>query len=147
MPLNINKKKFDELTVDELYQIIHLRLKVFLEEQKIYYVDTDFLDQKCVHYFIKDGERVVSYLRLIPKGEKYEYIGIGRVVTDANYRRKGLCAALINEVLKNFKGNPVYLHGQAYLQEYYEKLGFKTISDAFVEEDVLHYEMLNENKI
>ncbi len=141
----MEKKKFEDLTTDEIYRIIHLRLEVFLEEQKIYYVDTDFLDQKCVHYFIKDNEKIVSYLRMIPKGEKYPYIGIGRVVTDAKYRKQGLSSKLIKSVLTDYKGEPVYLHGQAYLQNFYENLGFKTISGAFIEEDVLHYEMLNNN--
>lgn len=146
MSLNITKKKFHDLTAEEVYQIINLRLEVFLEEQKIYYVDTDFIDQLCVHYFTKEDDKITSYLRLIPKGVKHEYYVIGRVVTDMKYRKRGLSSALINEVLHDVKGEPVYLHGQAYLQEFYENLGFKTISEAFIEEDVLHYEMLNLNK-
>ncbi len=58
-------------------------------EQKIIYVDTDYKDQKCMHYFIKNDEgKIISYLRLIPKGLKYDEYSMGRVVTDANYRKK-----------------------------------------------------------
>ena len=146
MSLNIKKKKFNELTSQEIYQIIDLRLEVFLEEQKIYYKDTDFIDQLSIHYFIEEDEKVASYLRLIPPGVKHEYYVIGRVVTALNKRKKGLSTALINECLKDVDHSPIYLHGQAYLQKFYENLGFKTISEPFIEEDVLHYEMLNENK-
>ena len=71
---------------------------------------------------------------------------IGRVVTDKVYRHKGYSTMLIKDALKDVKGDKVRISGQAYLQTYYEKLGFKTVSDAYIEEGILHYEMLNDNK-
>ena len=87
--MQIKKKSFDELTAHEIYGILNLRLEVFLDEQQIIYVDTDYVDQKCIHYFIEEDGKVVSYLRLIPKGYKYIEYSIGRVVTDKGYRHKG----------------------------------------------------------
>jgi len=146
MSLSIKKKKFDELTSEEIYGILNLRLEVFLIEQKIFYNDTDYVDQHCIHYFTEDQGRVTSYLRLIPEGYKTNEYMIGRVVTDAKYRNKGLSSALIKEVLKDVKGHAVRLHGQAYLQDFYEGLGFKTQGEPFIEEEILHYDMLNINK-
>lgn len=144
--IKIQKKTFDALTAQEIYHILNLRLEVFLIEQNIIYVDTDYVDQKSIHYFIEEDEKIVSYLRLIPKGYKYIEYSIGRVVTDKVYRHKGYSTMLIKAALKDVKGEQVRISGQAYLQTYYEKLGFKTVSDAYIEEGILHYEMLNDNK-
>ncbi|QWB96546.1 GNAT family N-acetyltransferase [Mycoplasmatota bacterium] len=146
MSLNIKKVQFEHLTSEALYGILNLRLEVFLVEQKIFYVDTDFVDQKCMHYYIEDKGRVVSYLRLIPPGVKCSEYSIGRVVTDHAYRNKGLSSRLINEALKDVIGNPVRIHGQAYLQDFYEHLGFVTEGEPFIEEEILHYDMLHKNQ-
>ena len=53
---------------------------------------------------------------------------------------------LMKESMHDVKGEPVLLSGQAYLKAYYENLGFKTIKGPYIEEDILHYEMLSENK-
>lgn len=144
--IKIQKKTFDALTAQEIYHILNLRLEVFLIEQNIIYVDTDYVDQKSIHYFIEEDDKIVSYLRLIPKGYKYIEYSIGRVVTDKVYRNKGYSTMLIKAALKDVKGEQVRISGQAYLQTYYEKLGFKTVSDPYIEEGILHYEMLNDNK-
>lgn len=143
----IIKKTFDELSNEELYDILDLRYTVFMMEQKIIYVDTDYKDQKCMHYFIKNDEgKIISYLRLIPKGLKYDEYSIGRVVTDANYRKKGLATILIEEVKKDLKGEAIRISAQAYLEDYYKKLGFYTVKDRYIEEGIPHFEMLCENK-
>ena len=40
------------------------------------------------------------------------------------------------------KKNKVYLEGQVYASKLYEKLGFKIISDEFLEDGIPHYKML-----
>ena len=143
----IIKKSFDKLTNDELYDILDLRYTVFMMEQKIIYVDTDYKDQKCLHYFIKnDDGKIVSYLRLIPKGLKYDEYSMGRVVTDADFRKKGLASKLIEEAKKDIKGEAIRISAQAYLESYYKKLGFYTVSETYIEEGIPHIEMLCDNK-
>ena len=143
----IIKKSFDKLTNEELYDILDLRYTVFMMEQKIIYVDTDYKDQKCMHYFIKNDEgKIISYLRLIPKGLKYDEYSMGRVVTDANYRKKGLATHLIEEAKNDLKGESIRISAQAYLEDYYKTLGFKTVTEPYIEEDILHIEMLCDNK-
>lgn len=142
----IVKKSFDKLTNEELYDILDLRYTVFMMEQKIIYVDTDYKDQKCMHYFIKNNEgKIISYLRLIPKGLKYDDYSMGRVVTDASYRKKGLATNLIEEAKKDLKGEAIRISAQAYLEDYYKKLGFKKVTEPYIEEGILHIEMLCEN--
>lgn len=139
------KKSFDELTNQELYQLLDLRLKVFVTEQKIVYTDTDFKDQKSLHYFIMHDDHMVSYLRVIPKGLKYEEFAIGRVATDEAYRHQGLATKLIKQAMEDLKGEPIRISAQAYLKAYYEGLGFKVVKGPYIEEDILHYEMLCNN--
>ena len=116
-------------------------------EQKIIYVDTDYKDQKCIHYFIKNDEgKIITYLRLIPKCLKYDEYSMGRVVTDANYRKKGLASKLIESAKKDIKGEAIRISAQAYLENYYKSLGFYTVTKPYIEEGILHIEMLCDNK-
>ncbi|BCR35625.1 ElaA protein [Mariniplasma anaerobium] len=143
----IYKKKFNQLTNQEIYDMLDLRYTVFLMEQKIFYVDTDYKDQDSMHYFIKnDEDKIISYLRVLPKGLKYEEYSVGRVVTDFNYRKKGLATLLMETVKKDLIGNPIRISGQAYLKDYYENLGFKTVLGPYIEEGIQHYEMLCSNE-
>jgi len=47
-------KKFDQLSLDELYDIIKLRVEVFVVEQDCVYQDLDDKDQVSYHLFLKD---------------------------------------------------------------------------------------------
>ena len=143
----IYKKGFSELTNQEIYDMLDLRYTVFLMEQKIFYVDTDYKDQKCMHYFIKNKEdKIISYLRILPQGLKYEEFSVGRVVTDQAYRKRGLATLLMETAKNDLHGNAIRISGQAYLKDYYEKLDFKTVEGPYIEEGILHYEMLCDNQ-
>ncbi|MBE0701037.1 MAG: GNAT family N-acetyltransferase [Acholeplasmataceae bacterium] len=139
------KKTFQELTNQEIYQILDLRAKVFIMEQRILYVDTDYRDQKSIHYLIKDQDKLICYLRLILPKVKYEEYALSRVVTDPEFRNKGLATRIIQEAMKDIKGHPIRISGQAYLRTYYEGLGFRVVKGPYMEEDILHFEMFHEN--
>ena len=65
-------KKFDELTLKQLYEITRCRCEVFIQEQKIICEEElDGLDDKCIHVFLEENERVVAYCRIVPKGSNY----------------------------------------------------------------------------
>ena len=80
----IYRKKFDELSPTELYDILKLRSKVFVVEQNAAYQDLDDKDQQSDHLFVQnDQSLIVSYVRIVPKGLTYpNEMSIGRVVTD-----------------------------------------------------------------
>lgn len=140
----IVKKAFAALTTNELYQIMDLRARVFVMEQRILYVDTDYYDQKSLHYFIKDPKgKIISYMRLIKPGVKYDEWAIGRVATDPAYRHQGLATKLVKAAIDDVKAS-IRISGQAYLKDYYERLGFDVVKGPYIEEDILHYEMLYE---
>ncbi len=143
---DVIKKTFIELTHDELYQILDLRNLIFIMEQKILYIDTDFKDQYCMHYMIKDGDRVISYLRVVPKGKKFAEYALSRVATRPEYRGLKLGEKIIKTAMDDYKGEPFRISGQAYLKSYYERLGYHVERGPYIEEDILHYEMLAENQ-
>ena len=114
-------------------------------EQNCLYQDIDSKDQLSMHYMIKEKDVVVSYLRVIPKGIRFDEYAISRVVTDPKFRKFGYARKLIKEALQDLKGQPVRISGQAYLKTYYESLGFVTQKGPYMEDDIPHYEMLNKN--
>ena len=146
MSLNIIKKTFDQLSNNELYRILDLRGKVFVMEQRILYLDTDYKDQKSIHYMVFDNEQLISYLRLVEPGYKFKEYAISRVLTDPYHRNKGLATWLIKEAMHDIKGQPIRISGQAYLKAYYEGLGFQVVKGPYMEEDILHYEMVSSNE-
>jgi ElaA protein len=139
-------KLYKDLTIDELYEILKLRSIVFVVEQNCIYQDLDDIDKTSYHIFMKEKDKpeIKVYLRVFEKDK--DTAQIGRVVTAQDKRRKGYASELIKkgiEIAKNeLKKNKVYLEGQVYASKLYEKLGFKIISDEFLEDGIPHYKML-----
>lgn len=148
--MRIYQKQFNELTINELYDLLRLRAKVFVVEQQAAYQDLDDKDQESIHLFIKnDEDLIVSYVRLLPRGLSYETdASIGRVVTDPNYRKNKYTKALISQgiqiILNEFKTRTIRISAQTYLIDYYSTFGFKVVSEEYVEDGLPHKEMLLE---
>lgn len=139
-------KKFNTLSVDELYGLLHLRNEVFIVEQNCVYLDIDFMDQKSFHIFLEDNGRIVACARLIPAGVKLENISIGRVIVSPDYRRQGFAKELLTRSLASIDEligtGDIELHGQAYLVDFYESFGFECIGDSFLEDGIPHFRMI-----
>ena len=143
--MDIIIKKFDELTLNELYKIMQLRSQVFVVEQNCIYQDLDDIDKISYHLFIKgNNDMIKAYLRIFEKDK--DTAQIGRVVTDEKERKKGYATKLMEkgiQLIKNeMKKNKVYLEGQVYCKDLYLKLGFEIISDEFLEDGIPHYKMI-----
>src|SRR3982751_4276400 len=83
-------KKFDDLTPLELYALLQLRNEVFVVEQQCIFQDADGKDPLCFHIMGMDGAALIAYTRLVPPGISYQEPAIGRVVTAAKARSRGL---------------------------------------------------------
>ena len=143
-------KNFSDLSINELYDILHARQEVFAIEQKILYQDLDYIDQNSIHLFITDNSndkkcKLKAYLRIIKPGVKYPEASIGRVLTLKEYRGSGLgreiMEAGIKEAVKKF-GIPIKIEAQEYLRDFYISLGFEPISEPFILEGISHIEMI-----
>ncbi len=145
MQLNWVLKKFDELTPYELYHILQLRNEVFVVEQNCVYQDADDKDQLCYHLSGIDN-KLVAYTRLSPPNTIYTEASIGRVVTSPVFRRKGAGKMLMEHSIKSvydlFGYVPIKIGAQLYLKKFYNDLGFKQISDMYLEDGIEHIYML-----
>ena len=52
MGLSLHKKRFDELTTQELYELLRIRTDVFVVEQDCVYQDMDYDDQPAIHLWL-----------------------------------------------------------------------------------------------
>ena len=140
-------KSFEELTVNELYEICKARFQVFTCGQKIYEEnDFDGIDKVVYHLFLQDGDKVVAYARVIPKGITYEEAAIGRVLVLDEYRRRGIATELMKRSIeflkKELKEDKIVLSAQVYAKSLYEAGGFRTASDIYNEVDIPHIKMV-----
>lgn len=138
-------KTFDQLTNDELYEILKLRVDIFVVEQTCPYPDLDDLDQAAIHVFYKNEEGICAYLRVMDRGVESEAVSVGRVVVDKSKRRKALGSRLLQAGIKAareiFDADTIYLEAQRYAKSFYEKQGFKQVSEVFLLDDIPHIKM------
>ena len=139
-------KRFQELTTEELYQILKLRQDVFILEQKCFYPDLDACDQRALHVWLQDEGGIAAYLRILDRGEKSPHVSMGRII--AARRGCGLGAEIVRQGLLAAKevygADTVCLEAQLYARGFYEKLGFRAISEPFDEDGITHIKMLCE---
>ena len=139
-------KKFSELSIEELYQILRLRSEVFVVEQNCVYQDLDNKDQISVHIFIKEKNEIVAYTRIFKSGDYYKNPSIGRVVVSKRKRGKELGKQImiysIDYIKKNLKGDKIELSAQKYLDKFYKDLGFYKTGEEYLEDGIPHQRML-----
>lgn len=136
-------KKFEELTLEELYEILRCRTEVFALEQGIAYQDLDGKDQHSIHVFMRENDEIISYLRVIKPGIKYDYASIGRVLTKNKARHQGYAKTLMLKGIEIASAmSPIIeIEAQSYLEKFYQNLGFKTCSEEFILEGIPHISM------
>ena len=86
-------KKFEELSVTELYEILRARSEVFVVEQNCVYQDLDCVDQEAYHVYFEEDGRILAYLRVIDKDKRLDEVSLGRVISLK--RRCGLGSELM----------------------------------------------------
>ncbi|NJN78211.1 MAG: GNAT family N-acetyltransferase [Saprospiraceae bacterium] len=138
---------FNDLTLQELYDIMVLRQVVFIVEQNCPYLDADGNDQKGFHVlgYDNDGD-LVAYTRLLPVGVSYiDAVSIGRVISSKKVRGQGIGQELmrisIQEIRRLFGNEKITISAQCYLIKFYESFGFKTVGESYLEDDIPHIKM------
>lgn len=142
-------KTFSQLNTNELYDLLKLRIDIFVVEQSCFYPDLDEHDRhpQTQHLFCYENGTMTAYLRILPKGLTYpEHISIGRVVVAPTARGTGLGHELMKvalaESLKYFPNDTVKISAQEHLEKYYNQHGFERVSDMYLEDDIPHIGML-----
>jgi predicted GNAT family N-acyltransferase len=130
----------DEIPPRTLYEILRLRVDVFVVEQDCAFPDLDGRDLEpgARHLWIDEEGEVVGYARLLdePAGGST----IGRVVTPLERRGSGLGAHLMREAITRV-AYPIRLKAQQRLAGWYEQFGFAVSGDPFDEDGIAHVPM------
>lgn len=156
-------KTFQELTVDELYELLRVRTEVFVVEQDCVYQDMDGDDKQAIHVWLTEGvtnkeealdgdknkvnrtdcEKVVALARVCPAGVHLPTISIGRVITTVRGKGYGkqIMLAAIDVAVEFFGATSIDIEAQEYAKGFYEGVGFKQTSDTFMLDGIPHIKM------
>lgn len=141
--MTLHKKTFQELTTDELYELLRVRSEVFVVEQNCVYQDLDYDDQKAIHLWLTVDDKVVALARVCPAGTHMTEISIGRVITTE--RGKGYGKQIMLHALDAAKAHLdaklIDIEAQEYAKGFYERVGFRQSSDTFMLDGIPHIKM------
>ena len=145
MTLSWTWQRFPDLGVDNLYDLLALRCRVFILEQGPY-LDLDGVDRQSWHLLGRDAAgEARACLRLVDPGIKYAEPSMGRVVLDKALRGSGLADVLVAEGLARadaaWPGRGNRISAQAHLQRFYGRHGFLAVGEPYLEDTIAHIEM------
>lgn len=139
----LHKKSFQELTNDELYELLRIRSEVFVVEQNCVYQDMDEDDKKSVHLWLTVADKIVALARVCPAGTHMKEISIGRVITTERCKGYGkqIMFHAIDTAKDHFGAKQIDIEAQEYAKGFYENLGFRQSSDIFMLDGIPHIKM------
>ena len=147
-PLTWRWCRFDELSVFELDAIYRARQQVFAIEQACVYLDADGFDAASWHLaaWSPGHQEPFAYARVVHPGQKYAEPSIGRVITTAAARGRGLGRETMVRALahaaETWPGAAIRIAAQSRLEAFYASLGFVIASPRFIEDGIDHTEMV-----
>ena len=144
-------KSWAELDKSELYQLLQLRAQIFVVEQECAYQDLDGQDPEALHLLASDEHQtLVAYARLYETQiDTKDYVAIGRVCTAEAYRGQGISRQLMQQAISYIESNqkkPITVSAQAYLEHFYQSLGFATVSEPYLEDGIPHIRMIKDEQ-
>lgn len=144
--MEIEVKTFEELTTNQLYDILQLRSEVFVVEQDCVYQDVDGKDERALHVLGREDGILVAYARCFKAGDYFDEAAIGRILVRENYRKLGygheITRASIKAIKTKYKADKIKISAQTYLVIFYESHGFKTTGDRYLEDGIPHIAMV-----
>ncbi len=142
---------FQELTVEQLFDVLRLRVDVFVVEQQCAYRELEECDrhEETRHLSGRNNDgRLIAYARLLPPGLRYPEVNLGRFVVKAEWRKQGighqLLQTALQEVSRCWPKTPIRISAQDYLQAFYEQYGFIRVSEVYLDVGIPHVEMVKE---
>ncbi len=139
-------KRFGDLKIEEVYGILKARNEVFVVEQQCTYQDCDGKDKWAYHLYLEENGEIIAYLRILYKGILFDEITIGRVLVSKIHRRRNIGRDMMIKAIRfieeELNENAIRISAQLYLVDFYTSLGFKQVSDEYLEDDIPHIEML-----
>jgi len=144
--MKIVVKRFKELSVEEVYQILRIRSEVFVIEQRCIYEDIDGKDEKAMHVMGKNNNKIIAYTRILDSGDSCDFPSISRVVVKKKNRGEERGRKIMKETIKyiveELKGKTIVLAAQTYLEKFYSELGFIAEGEEYLEDEIPHQKMI-----
>ncbi len=138
-------KRYNDLSKDQFFDILKLRIEIFVVEQCCYYQELDNEDKKAFHVSIYNDGIIVAVGRIIPNLHNKE-VKIGRIAVKMEHRKKGLAYKMMKDIMnfisKKYNNFSVLLSAQTYLIEFYQSFGFKEIGNTYLEDGIEHINMV-----
>ncbi len=117
----------------------YIRNTVFIEEQG-FEREYDEIDNFATHIVIYEGYEALGTCRVF-FDEKLGCYHTGRIAVLKEHRGKGLGRILVTEAekaAKNMGGTEVFIGGQVRVAAFYERLGYVSYGDTYLDEGVPH---------
>ena len=138
--------RLESFTAVQWHSVLQARAEVFVVEQSCAYQDPDDWDAHAWHVQMLCDGQLAAYARVVDAGCKYDEPSIGRVMTMPAFRGQKLGRALMLEAIRWTElHNPlanIQISAQAYLQRFYESIGFHGMGDVYDEDGIPHLQML-----
>ena len=139
-------KRFEALSLDELYDALALRCRVFILEQGPYQ-DPDGLDRVSWHLLgYGEAGALQAYLRVVDPGAKFAEPSMGRVITSPEVRGTGagrlLVAEGVRRIDETWPGQGNRISAQEHLADFYGSFGYSIQGPSYPEDGIPHVEML-----
>ncbi|GAD78778.1 GNAT family N-acetyltransferase [Vibrio ezurae] len=150
--LNWQLLSFDEINNHLLYQMLKLRVDVFVVEQECAYPELDDKDHapEVKHLVALQDNHLVALARLLPAGLSYPAVSIGRVVVSPSARKLNIGQQLMEravaECQRLWPDQAIEIGAQAHLQAFYQRHGFEAFSEPYLEDGIPHIDMRKANK-
>lgn len=140
---------FAELTTAQLYELLRVRVDVFVVEQNCPYPELDGKDTlaETRHLFATDTQaNIVAYARILAPGVSYCESSIGRVLVAESARGSGVAQQLVQQAVETAKHYwprvNIQIGAQAHLLNFYQRQGFEPVSETYLEDGIPHRDML-----
>ncbi|UAB81955.1 GNAT family N-acetyltransferase [Marixanthomonas sp. SCSIO 43207] len=144
--MEITIKKFEDLSIYELYDILQLRSEVFVVEQDCVYQDIDGKDANALHIIGKKDGKIIAYTRCFAPGYYFDEAAIGRVVVAKDQRSfkygHDIMDASKKAIKKYYHTENIKLSAQQYLIKFYQSHGFQPIGEGYLEDGIPHIAMV-----
>ena len=143
MMIRFITKSFDDLTKEELYAILKLRMEIFMLEQRSFYLDLDNQDQQACHIFgITEHHAVLACYGRVTLATATAHIR--RVCVHKDFREKGWGILLMQQLLSyidSLRIDAIELDAQLHLKNFYAKFGFDATGQPYDDGGIMHIMM------
>jgi predicted GNAT family N-acyltransferase len=118
-----------------------IREEVFVSEQQVpMELEYDGRDPECIHVLARAAHgQHVGTARMTPRGH------IGRMAVRRPWRGHGVGTAMLQALVEHARKAGIshpYLHAQVHAQGFYERQGFESVGEIFMDAGIPHRKMI-----